>query len=76
MKKRMQCKGFKISERNDGTFKIEYVDSYGFVWNGVCKNFFEAGQWVWNMADNHDVARIVNRKMCDAWGKTFFSDAV
>ena len=68
--KRMSCKGFKISERNDGSYKIVYDSCFGRH-EGVCPDFSEAGQWVFEMADNHDIGREVNHRMCDVFGKTF-----
>lgn len=68
--KTMTCKGFQITERNDGTFRIVY-NSYFGKYIGVCPNFNEAGEWVFEMADNHDIGRAVNHKMCDVFGRTF-----
>ena len=68
--KRMGCKGFEISERNDGTYKVIYESCFGH-YEDVCRDFCEAGEWVWNMADNHDIGRYVNHRMCDVFGKVF-----
>ena len=68
--KRMQFKGFKISERKDGSYKVSY-DSFFGHYERVCKDFFDAGEWVYGMADNHDIGCAVNHRMCDVFGKTF-----
>ena len=68
--KRMACKGFKISERKDGTYRVVY-DSFFGRYEAVCKDFCDAGEWVWNMADNHDIGNEVNHRMCDVFGKVF-----
>ena len=68
--KRMQCKGFKISERKDGKFKVSY-DSFFGHYEQICDDFCDAGSWVYEMADNHDIGREVNHRMCDVFGKTF-----
>lgn len=68
--KRMQFKGFKISERKDGSYKVSY-DSFFGHYERVCKDFCDAGEWVYGMADNHDVGCAVNHRMCDVFGKTF-----
>lgn len=71
--KKMRCKGFTISERKDGSYKIVY-DSFFGRYEGECPYFCEAGQWVFEMADNHDIGREVNHRMCDVFGKVFFED--
>jgi hypothetical protein len=75
MGKTMQCKGFKITEMKDGTYKIKYADTFKgetTMYECVCENFLKAGQWVWNMANNSDEARLVNHKMCNVFNKKFF----
>ena len=68
--KRMQFKGFKISECKDGSYKVSY-DSFFGHYESVCKDFCDAGEWVYGMADNHDIGCAVNHRMCDVFGKTF-----
>lgn len=68
--KKMTCKGFEITERKDGTFRIVYHSYFG-RYEGICPDFYEAGEWVFEMADNHDIGRAVNHKMCDVFGRTF-----
>jgi len=68
--KRMQCKGFKVSERKDGSYKVSY-DSFFGHYEAVCKSFADAGEWVFGMADNHDIGSFVNHRMCDVFGKSF-----
>lgn len=68
--KKMQCKGFKISERKDGSFKIILDDGYGH-YETVQPNFKEAGLWVWNMANNNDHAKFVNHRMCEVFERDF-----
>ena len=69
--KTMQCKGFRISERKDGTYSITLKD-WNRTYRTVCANFNDAGAWVWEMADNNDHARAVNHRMCEVFGKQFF----
>ena len=69
--KKMQYKGFKISERKDGSFRIVLDDGRDH-YETVQPNFREAGAWVWNMANNHDHAEIVNHRMCEVFGRDFF----
>ena len=71
MTKRMQSNGFKISERKDGSYRIVLNDSLGGHYETIQKNFKEAGLWVWNMADNHQQAKIVNHRMCEVFNKDF-----
>ena len=68
--KRMRFKGFWISERSDGSYRIVYDSTFG-RYVGECPNFYEAGEWVFEMANNHDIGRAVNHRMCDVFGKTF-----
>lgn len=68
--KRMQFKGFKISERKDGSYKVSY-DSFFGHYERVYKDFCDAGEWVYGMADNHDIGCAVNHRMCEVFGKTF-----
>lgn len=72
--KQMRCKGYTITERKDGAFKIKYVSTLG-TYETVCKNFFDAAEWVWNMADNHDIGNHVNHKMCDVWNRVIWEDS-
>ena len=60
-----------IIERNDGKFDVMTVDSSGRRWQESGMTFQEAGCWVWNMADNHDISRAVNNKMCERFSRTF-----
>lgn len=72
--KRMQCKGFIIAERANGAFFVKYTSrGLGKTWSATVPDFNAAGDWVWNMADNHDIGREVNHKMCAKWGRSFFS---
>lgn len=68
----LKCKGFTIKEMADGSFKCEYK-SKGFntTWTTTAPDFDSAGEWVWNIADNHDIGREVNHKMCEKWGRSF-----
>lgn len=75
MAKRMVCKGFTISERVNGSFHVKYTSKgFGKTWSADVPDFCTAGEWVWNMADNHDIGREVNHKMCEKWGRSFFED--
>lgn len=73
MTKTMRCKGFTITRRANGTFKVKYVDCNNRTWECECKNFREAGDYVWNIADNHDIGSEVNHKMCERFDARFFS---
>lgn len=58
MAKRMVCKGFTISERVNGSFHVKYTSKgFGKTWSADVPDFAAAGEWVWNMADNHDIGR-------------------
>ncbi len=70
--KRMKCKGFTIAERADGSFSVKYESKgFGETWSAVVPDFNAAGEWVWNMADNHDIGREVNHRMCARWQRSF-----
>ena len=71
--KKMTCKGFEIKEMADGTYKCSVRHWYDKAqkYTEVCKDFYEAGEFVWNFADNHDISHIVCERMCDVFGKTF-----
>lgn len=60
-----------ITERKDGTFTVWTDDGMGHQWKETGMTFQEAGCWVWNMANNHDVSRAVNHRMCERFGRTF-----
>ena len=62
----MKCKGFEIREMRNGAYEIK-VDGY----TQICKSFNEAGEFVWNMADNHEISHAVCTKMCKVFGKKF-----
>lgn len=71
----MRCKGFTIKEMADGTFRCEYKSKgLGKTYSATLPDFCAAGEWVWNIADNHDIGREVNHKMCARWGRSFFED--
>ena len=67
----MKFKGFTIARRANGIFNISYKSSDGKIYEGECKNFNEAGEWVWNMADNHNIGREVNHRMCERFEANF-----
>lgn len=60
-----------IIERNDGKFNVTTWDTLGYKWHESGMTFQGAGYWVWNMADNHDISRAVNQRMCDRFRRTF-----
>lgn len=68
---KMRCKGYEITELKNGHFKIKLNDGYK-TYQTVCNNFNEAGQWVFEMANNNDHGRYVNQMMCKKFNKTFF----
>ena len=57
---------------DETSFNIEELDPYvvAFI-EKICKDFCEAGEFVWNFASNHDISHVVCEKMCDVFGKTF-----
>jgi len=61
MTKKMQSNGFKFTSHANGTIKIDY-EKYAATVGGIPS----AGEWVWNMAPNHDISHIVCEKLC-AW---------
>lgn len=71
--KKMSCKGFTIVEQKDGTYKCSVVHWYDKTkkYTEICKDFCEAGEFVWNFASNHDISHIVCEKMCSVFGKRF-----
>lgn len=60
-----------IIERDNGKFDVTTVDTLGYRWHESGMTFQEAGCWVWNMADNHDISRAVNHRMCERFNRTF-----
>ena len=71
--KKMTCKGFEIRELANGKYRCSVPKWKGSDEKYVqdCKDFCEAGEFVWNLADNHDISHVVCEKMCDVFGKTF-----
>lgn len=72
--KKMTSKGFEIREMADGTYKcsVRHWRDKTQKYSETCKDFREAGEFVWNFAPNHDVSHDVCEKMCDVFGKTFW----
>ena len=69
----IKCKGFTVTENKDGSFRVRYTDKFRNKRYQADKlSFCEAGEWVWNMANNHDIGREVNHKMCAKWQRSFF----
>ena len=68
----MRFKGFEIKELVGERFKVKLKEKDGSYYESICESFLDAGNWVWNMADNHDIAYEVENKMCDVFGKVFF----
>ena len=71
MSKTMVSKGFKFTQLKNGKIKINYEK-----WNDVVNNMSECGQWVWNMADNHDISHDVCVKLCKWLGKNMLNENV
>lgn len=75
--KRMRCthqkQTFEICELENGQFRIMCVSALG-KYSDFCKTFADATNWVWNMADNHDISGYVIPRMCDKWGLTAWGE--
>lgn len=66
----MKFKGMSFKANKNGTFT---VTSDNGKYKQVCKTFGQATNWIWNMADNHDIGnefcrRICNKYKCDVNG--------
>lgn len=70
--KQMRCHGFEVKENRNGSYSVVLRGKDEMVFQVKGVSFNEAGEWVWNMADNHDIASVVNVKMCKVFGKSFF----
>lgn len=66
--KTMRAKGFTIKQKGENLFEVKYEK---WTFSG---DFKSAGLWVWNMADNHDIGREVNHRMCEVYNRVFFDD--
>jgi len=77
MGKVMTGRGFTIRELKNGLFSVKYA-GFGFetkpakfvgTWN-------EAGSWVFEMSNNSAEGRLMNHRMCKAFGRVFLSEEV
>jgi hypothetical protein len=74
--KRMQITDHKtklvVTHKDDGKFlcSITY-GSDGTSFSQLCRNFYEAGEFAFEMADNNDQGRKFNHRMCDVFKMTF-----
>lgn len=71
--KKMQFRGFTIKEFADGKFSASYKSSLGKTYSIERVSYCECGEWVWNIADNHDIGAEANHRMCRKWGRPFFT---
>lgn len=62
-----------ITELKNGKFSVKTTSTLGKTWKESGMTFQEAGLWVWNMADNHDIAREINHRMCKKFNRVFFT---
>ncbi len=67
--KQMKFKGFLITQKNDGSFKVVYDCKADKKIYGVdCKTFRDATDAAYNLADNHELGHEVTKRMCKRWG--------
>lgn len=74
MNKTMRKHGITVTHREDGTWRISgRLDGKGSEkWEMEARSFREAGSIAFEMADNNDFGRAINRKMCEVFGRTFY----
>ena len=63
--------GITVRHNNDGTWNVSGKDN-GQRWSMTALSFNEAGQLAFEMADNNDLGREINHKMCEVFGRSFF----
>ncbi len=69
--KTLRGKGFRITEKANGKFKVCLVEKNGKTYEKDNLSFREAGAWVYEMADNNDIGAHVNHKMCEKFNGDF-----
>jgi hypothetical protein len=61
--------GFEIELKPNSLFSIALHDSLGGDYQEDELTFKQALDWIWNMADNHDISHEVIGKMCSVFGE-------
>ncbi len=67
MTKKICGQRFTIRRLSDGRFTIKDESTLGVFVNTV-KDLEHAKDWVWNMANNHDISRVVIERMNEVFG--------
>lgn len=62
MKQFTKC-GAIVKQTKNGTFNVSYKSSLGTTWKTKLKTIEEVDIWLWNMADNHDIYREINKRL-------------
>lgn len=67
--KTKMVKGFKFTKMADGRIKVQYEKYPAYIGTQD-----QVAMWVWNMADNHDVANHVSHELCRWMQKDLLGD--
>lgn len=74
MSKTVRYRGFTVTKKDNGTYRIHYNDKYctkkTYIYES--KSFNSIGTWIWNMADNHDESNTLVEKLCRAFNENYF----